>query len=103
MSKLISSAIVTMALVLSILALPGITYAQNSMQFENGNGPGPGITQDSSDSRFDWRWLLPLAAVPLLFLLFRNNEDTDDGYRERTTTTIAGRKGGRSDQYRDEE
>jgi hypothetical protein len=102
MQKIITSTVLTVALVISLLFSPNTTYAQNmdTPQYNIGAGTTQN-TVDNSDNGFDWRWLLPLAAIPILFLLFRGDDSRDTEYREETR--LAGRKGGRSDQYYDEE
>lgn len=91
--------ILTVALALFILTLsPAMVGAQNpeGMMMQDPIYNQPGITGTTGtateDNRgFDWRWLLPLIAVPFIlpFLLKRDNDDTRSEYRRsgRTQTT----------------
>lgn len=88
-------------LILSILLAVAVVISSPSVSFAQNVQPNPGINnsqgavQDNTDENtgFDWRWLIPLAAIPLLFLAFRGSDDREE-YRE---TRYTGAKGGRSD------
>lgn len=47
------------------------TLNQNENQYIS---PG-GVTQTENEGGFNWWWLLPLALLPLIFLLFRRPEE----------------------------
>jgi hypothetical protein len=82
-------------------------YAQDT--FNNGNGTTldqGGTTGTINDGTTaantgpDWRWILPLVGIPLLFFLMRDNKD--DRRSESRDRGLAGAKGG-SSRRRDEE
>ena len=112
MKHLVVSLIVVVA-----VALGGFTsaYAQN---MDNGTGtgglqnqtPGTGTTNDTTvggtttndtESGPNLWWLLPLLALPVLFFLFKG--DNEENRRDYRDTGFAGAKGGRSRRDREEE
>ena len=60
------------------MALPAAVGAQDYNP-NPGTNNGTGVTTTTDDTGgFDWRWLLPLALIPLAFLLFRRNDDEEE-------------------------
>lgn len=115
MNKL-QSGIITASLLISSFALPLAAGAQGTQDnstlnnqsqpgsTNNTNGGTAGRTQTNSPDNnqgFDWRWLLPLLAIPVIYLLTRRTDDRDE-YREQSRY-VAGAKGGKARRERDDE
>lgn len=65
----------------------------------NTTGQVSGATDDRGG--FNWMWLLPLLALPLLLLFTRGSKNEDrDQYRDQS---LAGSKGGRTNGGRDQD
>src|SRR5688572_27129315 len=66
----------------------GTTGDMQYMQSQPGDTQTPGATQ-SENRGFDWRWVLPLVAIPLIlpFLMKRDRRDED---RDEDTTGAFG-------------
>ena len=95
-------------LVLTFVGGPSLASAQGMQDGTYNQAPAGDNTSGqagATDDRggFDWRWLLPLLAVPLLFMLKRDKKSDDRShYRDQG---FAGTKGGstRRDNDRDED
>jgi hypothetical protein len=95
---------ITAVLATSLLGstLTGISAQTVNDTFDENTGTTGGTTTQANDNQgFDWRWLLPLLAVPLVFLLFRRGDD--DSRREYRRGDLAGTKGGERTRIRDDE
>lgn len=66
-----------------------------------GNTGGTGTTTNEDRGGFDWRWLLPLLAVPLLFLFKKDNRNEER--QSHRSQQFAGSKGGESRKDREED
>jgi hypothetical protein len=102
--------IVLLAIILSIASLPVLVFAQaaqNGGTYLNGqtpdtfNGTQRGISSIDKNvdyvGSFDWRWLVPLLAIPVVFLLWRTVADGEKyGYRNPSYYQYAGVKGGKA-------
>lgn len=106
MHKSLAAVFIAFALFLGA-AVFSISYAQEAVNDGTFNS-APGTTNDTQTGTttedtggFDWRWLLPLLAIPVV-LLFLNDkrEDETTRYYDRP---MAGAKGGRSKRERNEE
>jgi hypothetical protein len=99
---------IALALALS-LGMVGSVSAQNAVEGPMNQAPAGGDTNGQiggtadDNQGFDWRWLLPLLAIPVLFLLFRKNDDRDEGIDRSGIQGYAGSKGGRSRAEDDED
>lgn len=83
--------ILTVAFLFNIFS--GVGLAQDSgPQSPNQNVAPPSAPDAANDVGFDWRWLLPLLAIPVLFYAFRDRSLSDYPDHER----LAGYKGGRT-------
>lgn len=118
MNKIISIAM-SVALTAVIVFLPVKSHAQatqdqggstysNPNSTTNGGNNSPGTTTDSTqtnDNGFNLWWLLPLIALPLLYLAFRQGNRDDETRTYDTRSSMAGVKGGssRSNDDRDDE
>lgn len=72
--------------------MPGDTVNQQPM-----TDTGAGTTTATDNRTLDWLWLLPLLAIPLLFLLMRDRRsDSYDEYEYQDQGSLAGVKGGRA-------
>jgi hypothetical protein len=93
--------LMSIMLSISLLFVAVPVHAQNNQTpntYNNGsgsNGSTDGSTGTTNDnSGFDWRWLLPLLAIPILFIAFSGSNDDTTTYRE--TNRYTGVKGGRT-------
>src|SRR5258708_180377 len=103
--------ITLLAVILLIGSMPVLVYAQatqNDMYPMSPNGQTPdtyngaqrgtGSIDTTTDyaGSFDWRWLVPLLAIPVVFLLWRTVADGEKyGYRNPSYYKYAGIKGGK--------
>lgn len=72
--------------------MPGDTVNQQPM-----TDSGTGTATAPASRTLDWLWLLPLLAIPLLFLLMRDRRtDSYDSYEYQDQGSLAGVKGGRA-------
>lgn len=103
-------------LMLNFLVLPGSIHAQNELSnpgvqngtynqtqpgtIDNNGVGGTNTVQDSASDNegFNWWWLLPLIAIPIIYLLTRRSNDRDT-YHDRGSS-LSGAKGGRSERER---
>jgi hypothetical protein len=100
----------TLSLVLSGVVQLSAVSAQgaqdvpyNQTPVNNGQGQTGGTgTTTNDETGFDWRWLLPLLAIPVIFMF--GNRSRDDGRSQYRDERYAGTKGGSSkkEQYDDE-
>lgn len=96
--------LLTLLFVMTVAFSPAVVSAQNmqdgTTNFETGTGTTG--TTDDTNTGFDWRWLLPLLAVPLLYFAFRRNDDEQRNEEYRDQRSILGTKGGRSNRTQDD-
>jgi hypothetical protein len=100
LKNILATAFLSIVLLVSVFVAP--VSAQNNLPNDSGVQT-PGTTTTDNRGGFDLWWLLPLLAIPLFFVLFREDRDSDrDVYRD---SGIAGTKGGetRRRQERDED
>lgn len=96
------------AITLFLTGLLSAVHAQQSTGNDRYNtsstGNTSGGTTDTSGTTsngIDWRWLLPILAIPVIFFLFKSdNEDKRPDYRDQG---IMGAKGGKTRRELDEE
>ena len=96
---MVKNALASSLLVLSLLAYPAGASAQAMQDGSGPQSPNAGVTttdNTSEDRGLNWLWLLPLLAVPLLFLVRRDEEEEDRGFRYGDSGQFAGMKGGRA-------
>lgn len=91
MNKIIRIFFVSILFLGLLIGNPGTSFAQNADTNSSARNLNPGST--NTDGGFDWRWLLPLLAIPVLYFVFRDKNLNDYPKEER----IAGYKGGRSE------
>jgi hypothetical protein len=106
MKNLVISLFLSLALLL--VGAVSLTHAQNTGdQMYNNNPQGTGgissqgqgtDTTSAAGPGFDFRWLLPLLAIPVLFLFVRDSNE-DDRYYDQP---YAGVKGGKSNKKKEE-
>jgi hypothetical protein len=77
-------------IIMSVMVMAGPTLA-------NAQTAPTGVTEDTItntavDRSFDWRWLLPILAIPIVYALVKNNNNPDSG------TNLTGTKGGQSEE-----
>jgi hypothetical protein len=92
MKTILATVAVTFALLLNVFVVP--VSAQNNLPDDSSiQNQTPGTTTtDDNRGGFDLWWLLPLLAIPLFFVLFREDRSDDrEVYRDRG---FAGTKGG---------
>ncbi len=92
------SVALALAMLLGVVSSP-VVNAQSLQDTNQGDvmiEPGAGATVDTSDERsgFNLFWLLPLLAIPLLFMIKRDKKNETTEYRDPNFT---GSKGGRAD------
>jgi hypothetical protein len=89
--------IATSVLALSLVATP-ITFAQDyytNPDTQGGTTPtinqNDGTTGTTTDNNqgIDWRWFLPLALLPIAFLLFNRKEERSDRREYRSSSQAA--------------
>lgn len=87
---------ILLALVFAISAPAGVYAQSNTDPNTNYTAPQGGTTTTTDDDPgFNWWWLLPLAAIPFVYLATRGSDDTyEETRRERYAM---GAKGGRSE------
>jgi hypothetical protein len=110
MNKVQTSILGAGLLISGLLSIPMAVSAQGgetlnqAPQSTTGNGTTGTTgttTQNNDDSGFDARWLLPLLAIPILYLLTRKRDNREE--RRDTNQYAAGAKGGRSRRRNDDE
>jgi hypothetical protein len=107
MKKKALEIIATGALVLGLLANPLTVGAQNAQDIPGNNQvpnvQNPGVVNDTNEGNsFDWRWLLPLLAIPLvLAFILRDEDDTVERTHTGRYATV-GTKGGKAKKTRTE-
>lgn len=100
MNKVLFLTVIVTVLFVQVFTFAPYTLAQSSINdpyFESQQNTGVRGTTDTSGTTFDWRWVLPLLAIPLLLLLLnkRSNEDQEEViYTPRGQ--LIGTKGGRA-------
>jgi hypothetical protein len=109
--KVITAAVLSVMLFVSLALIPAIGSAQNVGQSTNtysnsSADTGTSLLNGSTNgtgSRFDPMWLLPLLIVPVAFVIYKaaNNDLMDTTYRGGTS--FAGVKGGKSSKKADED
>ena len=106
--KTVTALILSVIIIISGLSVASVAFAQNNTYNTappaDGctlNGQPNGTNTTNTDNGFDWRWLLPLLAIPVLFLfLGENKEDENTRYYDQG---VAGAKGGKSRKEKDNE
>jgi len=104
------------ALIVSVLLMMGMTFMMPSFTSAQQNVPpngnfnqAPGGTDTTggqpgavtTDDGISWLWLLPLLALPLIYLWMRGKREREtDTYRDQG---FAGTKGGRSKRRQEDE
>jgi hypothetical protein len=98
MKGILVSLTVAIALLVGVFVAP--VSAQNNLPDDSSiQNQTPGTTTTTEDRGFDLWWLLPLLAIPLFFVLFREDKSDDrEYYRDRG---FAGTKGGEAQRRRD--
>lgn len=109
MKKYLLTTILFLSLLVgSLFTVTSLAFAQgiqdgttNQVPANGTTGQTGGTTTNEDRGGFDWRWLLPLLAIPII-LMFMNNDKRDDRseYRSRG---YAGSKGGESRREREDE
>jgi hypothetical protein len=107
MNKIYTSILAVTLMLSSVLAVPMAanatdgTYNQAPQGGTTSNGTG-GTTnpQNNDNGGFDWRWLLPLIAIPLIYLMTRKRDNNEINRDNRQYP--AGAKGGRASKNDDE-
>ncbi len=98
-----------LAIVAVTVFVPKATFAQGIDNNVNGGtdntiyNPDTGATTGqtggtTTGSSFDWRWLLPILALPVLYIAYKAMTNND---RERSNPQLAGEKGGEAKKYRE--
>lgn len=66
------------------------------------NPPANDTVGQGTDTGFDWRWLIPLLAVPVLFYAFKDRSE-EDYYRDRYLQGVKGGQTHRESEFGDED
>lgn len=74
----------------------GSTYSNPGSTNTGGNTGMTSTANQTNDTGFNLWWLLPLIALPLLFLAFRQGTRNEETRTYSSQSTMAGAKGGRS-------
>lgn len=82
----------------SLFSLTESSYAQGAR--DGAYQGGSEVTTDSQ-SGFDWRWLLPLLAIPVVLYLMRDTREQERS--DYQSQQLAGMKGGEARRERNEE
>ena len=105
-----ASLLFAVTLVLSVVLVPAHAFAQAVNGVDDGglnqSQPGAGntsVTQTQSDTDgLNWMWLLlPLLAIPVVMLFYRDNADDDRTYYN--DRGLAGTKGGEARRVHDDD
>lgn len=105
MKNTIIGLILSITLVISGLSVVSLAFAQNNTYntapANGGNTTDQTSGATSTNNGFDWRWLLPLLAIPILFLFLGDRKEGDDTrYYDQG---IRGAKGGKTSREKDDE
>ena len=87
---------ILLAVTIAISNPAGVSAQNNTDPNTNYSAPQGGTTTTTDDdSGFNWWWLLPLAAIPFVYLATRGSDETHEETRREGYTM--GAKGGRSE------
>lgn len=104
MKKLAASIVVAFALLApTLVSAQPMIYPEDGLNIENNAVPVK-TQMGTENSGFDWKWILPLALLPLLYLAFKKGEEYEKEYQDKYSIPMAGVRGGEatSEGYEDE-
>jgi len=100
MKKTVIALVLSVTLVIAGFSVVSVAFAQSNTynnapaQGNTANGQVNGTNTTNTGTGFDWRWLLPLLAIPVLFLFLGENKAGENTrYYDQG---VAGTKGGQA-------